>query len=259
MKSQIDYLRLASWGHVPYTDVMSTLMRDWPGEWDKGKWLQYSGWRKEGFFIGMGEQAKKRHAVMQASGFLAQKMHKQLIDFDNWYCTRIDIQRTVKEPEWVNLQKLYKHLGKKGYSLISSEQNDTLYIGSRASNKFTRLYEKLFDEMYLRLEFELKGKRALLAWRAIEEGENCDRVFDFYLDKLKLPVRYIKLFENTEHNATEKAMTKEREQSAMKKLDWIVSLDASIKSAICDHDIGDRVKVLVHSWSHYAQEIDINE
>ncbi len=258
MKSQLDYLRLASWGHVPYTEVMSNLMQNWPDEWERGKWLQYAGWRKESFFIGMGEQAKKRHAIMQASGYLAHTMYPVFRDFHGWYCTRFDIQRTVKKPEWCNLPKLHKLLGKKGTSLISSEENDTIYIGSRSSDKFIRLYEKLFDEMYLRLEFELKGKRALMAWEALNSGEDCDRVFDYYLAELRLPARYIKLYKNAEHNATEKAMNKEREHSAEKKIAWIVSLDESMRNAISDHDIGERTKVLVRAWSEYADNIDIN-
>ncbi len=257
MKSQLDYLRLASWGHVPYTDVMSTLMQNWPDEWERGKWLQYAGWWKESFFIGMGAQGKKRHAIMHTSGHQAHTMYPVVRDFDGWYCTRIDVQRTVKKPEWVDLPKLHKLLGKKGTSLISSEENDTLYIGSRTSNKFTRLYEKLFDEMYLRLEFELKGKRALLAWEAIISGEEVDRVYDYYLGKLRLPTRYIKLFKNAEHNATEKAMNKEREASAENKIIWLTSLDSAMREAISDHDIGERTKVLIRSWSEYADKIDI--
>ena len=258
MKSQIDYLRLASWGHEPYTEVMANLMQNWPGDWERGKWLQYAGWRKEEFFIGMGVQHKKRHAIMHASGFLAHKMHPVFMDYSKWYCTRIDIQRTIKKPEWVDLPKLHKLIGKKGASLISSEENDTLYLGSRSSDKFTRLYEKMFDEMYLRLEFELKGKRGLLAWQAINDGEDCDRTFDYYLGKCKLPEKYIDLFRNANHNATEKAMTKEREHCAENKIIWLTSLDSAIREAIGDHDIGDRAKVLVYSWAECADRIDKN-
>lgn len=237
---------------------MSTLMKNWPDDWERGKWLQYAGWRKESFFIGVGEQAKERHAVMHSSGFLAHTMYPVFMDFDDWYCTRIDIQRTVKKPDWVDLPKLYNYLGKNGTSLISSEENDTLYIGARASEKFTRLYEKLFEKMYLRLEFELKGKRALLAWQAIKNGEDCDRVYDYYLGQLKLPSRYIKLFKNIGHKATEKAMTEERLFSAEKKLEWIMSLDSAMKKAMADHDIGERTKEIVRSWSKHADKIDIN-
>ncbi len=259
MKSQIDYLRLASWGHEPYVEVMASLMSTWPGKWERGRWLQYAGWRKEQFFIGMGEQNKKRHAIMQASGTLSQKIFMVLSDFDGWYCTRIDLQRTVKRPEWVDLSELFKVLGKKGHSLISSEENDTLYLGARTSELFTRLYEKLFQEMYIRLEFELKGSRALMALQALYDGEDCDRIYEYYLDKCKLPDRYLGLFINCDHEATQSAMTKERTHESLKKLKWLTSLDSSVRLSIADHEIGQTVRNLVRSWAKFADEIDIKD
>jgi hypothetical protein len=232
-------------------------MSTWPGGWDRGKWLQYAGWRKEQFFIGMGEQHRKRHAVMQASGSLGQKVFGMLTGFEGWYCTRIDIQRTVIRPDWVELSELFKVLGKKGTSLISSEENDTLYLGARTSELFTRLYEKLFQEMYIRLEFELKGDRALMALQALYGGEDCDRIYEYYLDKCKLPKRYLDLFRNCDHEATQLAMTKERTHERQKKLKWLMSLDASVRLSIADHEIGETVRNLVRSWSQFADHIDI--
>lgn len=258
MKSHIDYLRLASWGHLPYTEVTSSLMVNWPGNWERGTWLQYAGWRKESFFIGMGEQYHKRHSIMQVSGAQASQMWEALVEYGEWYCTRIDLQRTTKNPEWSDLSKLFTKLGKKGNSLISSEENDTLYMGARTSDKFVRLYEKMLEEMYLRLEFELKSKRARAAWEAIKNGEDCDRIYDFYLDQLPLPEKYIKLFKNIGHNATEHAMTEELKLDAQKKLAWIVSLDAAMKRAMGDHNIGDDTKLIIRSWSEYADKVDIN-
>ena len=257
MKSQIDYLRLASWGHEPYVQVLANIMSIWSGDWQRGKWLQYTGWRKDQFFIGMGEQHRKRHAIMQASGSLAQRMFKVFADFEGWYCTRIDLQRTVIRPDWVDLGELFKVLGKKGVSLISSEQNDTLYLGARTSELFTRLYEKPFQEMYLRLEFELKGGRALMALQAMYDGEDCDRIYDYYLDKCKLSKRYISLFENIDHESTQKAMTKVLQHESRKTLTWITSLDSTFRLSIADHEIGEQVRSLVRSWSKLADEIDI--
>lgn len=205
----------------------------------------------------MGEQHKKRHAIMQASGSLAQRMFKVFADFEGWYCTRIDLQRTVIRPDWVELSKLFKVLGKKGVSLISSEQNDTLYLGARTSELFTRLYEKPFQEMYLRLEFELKGGRALMALQAMYDGEDCDRIYDYYLDKCKLTKRYLSLFENIDHESTQKAMTKELQHESRKTLTWITSLDSTFKLAIADHEIGEQVRSLVRSWSQFSDDIDI--
>ncbi len=257
MKSQIDYLRLASWGHQGYVEVMSMIMSVWPGDWQRGRWLQYSGWRKEQLFIGMGEQKRKRHSILQASGSFAHKLYLLMADFDGWYATRVDIQRTTKRPEWVDLPETFELLGKKGASLISSEQNDTLYIGARTSDLFTRLYEKLFEEMYIRLEFELKGNRALMAVQAMYAGEDCDRIYDHYLDKSKLPKRYKELYKNLDHEATQAAMTKEISHNSLKKLKWLDSLDATIRLAIADHEIGEAAGNLVRGWSRYADHLDI--
>lgn len=237
--------------------VLASIMSTWPGRWERGKWLQYVGWRKEQLFIGMGEQHRKRHAVMQASGSFAHKIFKVLADFEGWYCTRIDIQRTVKRPEWVDLADLFRVLGKKGTSFISSEQNDTLYLGARTSELFTRLYEKPLEEMYIRLEYELKGNRALMACQALYANEDVDRIYEYYLDKCKLPKRYLDLFTNIDHEATQKAMTSEIRQNSLNKLKWLVSLDQTVRLAIADHETGESVRSLVRSWSKFADEIDI--
>jgi hypothetical protein len=235
---------------------MSRLMLAWPGEWEHGRWLQYRGWRKGQFFIGLGEQQKKRHGIMQASGSRAHTMLPGFLECPEWYCTRIDVQITVPCPTWVSLGKLHKKLGRNGTSLITGPENDTLYLGARTSELFTRIYEKILDEKYLRLEFELKGRRAISAWKAMLAGENCDRIYKFYLDKCKLPRKYIELFDLCDDGVTNHAMTVQRVAEAEKTLKWLESLDSAVLKAIGNHEIGDRVKVLVRSWSHYSDEID---
>jgi hypothetical protein len=111
--------------------------------------------------------------------------------------------------------------------------------------------------MYIRLEFELKGNRALMAHQALADNEDVDRIYEYYLDKCRLPKKYIALFENCDHEATQLAMTKERTHASMKKLKWLMSLDSSVRLAIADHEIGETVRSLVRSWSEFADGIDI--
>jgi hypothetical protein len=111
--------------------------------------------------------------------------------------------------------------------------------------------------MYIRLEFELKGNRALMAHRALYDGEDVDRIYEYYLGRCKLPKRYLDLFANIDHEATRKAMTKQRTHESLKKLKWLTSLDASVRLSIVDHEIGETVRNLVRSWSQFADEIDI--
>jgi hypothetical protein len=115
----------------------------------------------------------------------------------------------------------------------------------------------MLEKMYIRLEFELKGGRAMMALQAMYHGEDCDRVYEYYLDKCKLPKRYLDLFKNCDHEATQKAMTSEIRQNSLNKLKWLESLDQTVLLAIADHETGENVRSLVRSWSKFADEIDI--
>ena len=131
MNAHLDYLRLATWNTAHYSFMASAIMNNYDFDYHPGKWLQYTGHRAPQFFMGTGEQQGRRHHVVSASGGLAERMRANLMGLDGFYCTRIDLQMTIKEPEWVDLAKLHKSLGKKKTTLISSEENDTLYFGSR--------------------------------------------------------------------------------------------------------------------------------
>jgi len=87
-------------------------------------------------------------------------------------CRRLDIAFDVSDAG-LNIPELYSELkhGRamtkvKKYSLITGNQGDTLYIGSRESEQFIRIYDKAkeqgdFIADKIRIEIELKGSRAL--------------------------------------------------------------------------------------------------
>lgn len=257
MRANLDYLRLATWNTAHYSYMASELMRVWTWDYRPGKWQQYTGHRAKSFFMGTGEQDKRRHHVVHASGSLAERMRKSFMQFDGLYGTRLDLQMTILEPAWVDLAKLHKNLGKKVSTLISSEENDTLYIGSRESDKFARLYEKpLNDRMYLRMEFELKGRMAAGAWNAILAGESVGGIYKRLLIKSKLPIAFKRLFEDSEETATDKALRAEIEHDNQKTLKWIKSLDAAMRRHMGNHEIGDQVIDIIRSWAMYSIEID---
>jgi hypothetical protein len=232
-------------------------MRVWTWDYTPGKWLQYSGHRATQFFMGSGEQDKRRHHVVSASGSLAERMRKSLMLFDGFYATRIDLQMTIEKPDWVNLGKLHKSLGKKRTTLISSEENDTLYFGSRKSDKFARLYEKpLGEKMFLRMEFELKGRMAAGAWMAILGGESIGNVYKRLLIDSILPNAFKHLFENADDTATDRALRAEIEHDNAKTLKWIMSLDACMRRHMHNHEIGDQVAEIIRSWAEETSFVD---
>jgi len=237
--------------------MASEIMGVWSWDYQPGKWLQYTGHRAPHFFMGTGEQNGRRHHVVSASGGLAERMRKSLMRLDGFYATRLDIQITVEEPGWVDLAKLHKSLGRKRTTLISSEENDTLYFGSRESDKFARLYEKpLGEKMFLRLEFELKGKMAAGSWNAILAGETVGGVFKRLLIKSVLPTAFRDLFDNADDTATDRALRAEIEHDNQKTLEWIRSLDGAIRRHMNNHEIGDDVIDIIRSWAEYSITID---
>ena len=258
MTAHLDYIRLATWGDSDQQIATSEIMEESPGEWEFSKWLQYTGWRKEQIFVGRGEQKGQRHGIIQISGRQAQdKLALMLRNVDH-YCTRIDFQVTIPLPPDVSLTKVHKSLGKKISTLISSEMNDTLYIGNRTSDIFTRCYVKPLEQLWLRLEFELKGERSRAAWRALLAGENPDRIFKYYLEKSKLPNVVKKHFMDPDVDATNKAMREQTLMDANVKLIWLQSLDKCIFEMMNNHDIDEQTKQLIRAWAAMADNIDIN-
>jgi len=257
MSAHLDYIRLATWDIVGYPTIVSELMQQSPGGWEHGSWLQYKGWRKEQIFIGHGEQDKKRHTIIQASGNMAQELKEWLMNnCGAWYCTRIDYQVTILHPYHLSLEKIHQSLGAKKTSLISSE-TQTLYLGKRTSDIFTRLYQKKLAALWLRLEFELKGNRAKGAWVAMLGQKTNNQIFQYYLGRSILPEAAKKHYRDVSVDTNELALTAELTATAEKKLAWLQSIDQAVMLAITDHEIGDRVKILVQSWANYAANLDI--
>lgn len=259
MTAHLDFIRLGSWSYSSYPHTLSNILEAWPGGWTQGKWLQYVGWRKTGFFIGHGEQNGRRHHVISVSGHLSQRMQAGLAKQSKWYGTRIDLQVTILKPEKLSLPKIQKRMGKKTATLISSETNDTLYLGSRTSELFTRLYEKPLDQMYLRLEFELKSTRARACWDAIKAGESVSSIFKYYLIKSKLPDNVKKLFDDARDESTQLAMDAEIAADSAKILAWIRSLDSCMIRHMNNHDIGNEVREVVRSWAYHSATVDKDE
>lgn len=259
MKSALDFLRLATWDISEHTFLLADILSSKPGELVPGKWLQYHGWRRDGFFIGTGEQKQKRHSIVNISGHLADSQFEQLLPIDTYYATRIDIQITIPRPRGLYLSDVYQELtaDQLKTSLIQSELNDTLYLGARTSDVFVRLYEKPLDKIYLRLEFEFKGKVARAIWRALQHGSMVDQVFQHYLEKSRLPEWVKKHYFDAHDGETAFAIKKEIEKSDEKKLAWLQSIDASVRQALYNDNIGEQVGMLVMSWANEAANVDI--
>lgn len=253
--ASLDYLRLASFD-FNYASLIAEFMTGWPGEFKRGRWLQYKGWKCDALFVGVGEQDGKRHVVVSASGSAANDLARWMRNDRGFYCTRIDVQRTIEKPRQGNLRRIRHETKTKNTTIIESRENDTLYIGSRTSDCFTRLYEKVLDDIWLRLEFELKGARARAAWGAILHGKTADSVFCHYLSKSKLPKRVKAWYKSPGDDKGLEADRQIVEHGDRMKLRWLMSLTASMEKAMSTHEIGEQVKELVRAWATFADNLD---
>ncbi len=257
-KAALDFLRLATWDIPEHTNLLSELLQGSGGKWAHSKWLQYHGWKRETFFLGTGYQDKRRHSIVNISGYMADRNFSNLLLLETYYSTRVDIQITIPTNEHLNLPWIYDQLKAKDVkcSIIQSELNDTLYIGARTSDVFTRLYEKPLDTMHLRLEFEFKGKVARGIWVALQSKNTVDEIFQHYLAKSELPDYVKKYYFDVEDGATAFAIRQEIAKTDAKKLTWLESCDSSVRQALYNHNIGSEVQMLVMSWANEAANVD---
>lgn len=260
-QAYLDYIRLASWNDKEALLLTGSFRRA-TKKWRQGFWLQYKGWYGDKSFYGMGEQNKKRHYVWRSAGSSSSVLYNLAnnIDLDEIYCTRIDVQVTIKMPtEYYPLviYEAHKGVGRMGVTIIDSPTGSTIYFGSRASDKFARLYEKRYKNgSYLRLEFEFKGRlaRAIYAtMRATAAGPTA--VFQNYLRKFGIADYIISWFD-TGRDAEPLRFEIEHDEDIYKKMTWLMSLSNTVIKMGNDHETGDFVRRLLRDW---LVDIDINK
>lgn len=126
-------------------------------------------------FVGSRREPVGYLHVAVITGWLADMLKTAVVeslDIHNAWLTRVDIQATVKKGEFdmfgalVRLEKNRKRPELHG----DRENGRTIYIGSRRSERFARLYEKLAGkDRYLRLEFQFSGQQARSYGRSLRQ------------------------------------------------------------------------------------------
>lgn len=181
----IDWLTLTTYDLKQQADMAHLFHRVYPKAadgWVKGKMLQYEGRRGEQWFVGAGNQKGKDHYIFRFSGDLADTMTWQTLrpPLD---CTRIDVQITLPLPlpitetytayksliDAVNESEIGRGQRARGIdAVISPDGFCTLYLGSRESERFYRIYVKESSgEYFIRFEVEYKGSGSFAGrvWR----------------------------------------------------------------------------------------------
>ena len=188
-----DYLRVTTFSHDTWAEWHAIIGKMNLSNPTKEAFKQYSGvgW-EEGVSVVEGIQKGEPHYMLDVSGAMAAQVMEYLrewqsLDRESLKCTRIDVQITllpiVDRPHLIDLAIRTKEgeygewrgRGRPGIEAYFGETGDTLYIGSRLSEIFCRVYEKPvtrrggITKTYERYEVEYKGSRAnALFWRAMK-------------------------------------------------------------------------------------------
>lgn len=256
---QIDYLRLATWETDAYV-ALQRFIADYQPKMEPGRWLQYNGRRTvDGtMFLGTGEQHHKRHHIWQVSGDNAHIWGERVMNLDDifrFYCTRIDLQITIPEPEKHDARKLYKKVNRKKKSLIESPTNSTVYIGARTSDLFIRIYEKILENRFLRCEFELKGDYAKTAWSHILMSlYTALDIYSSCLSKAKIPEPWRSWF-LVDSDSTTALKHEEYQASLVARLAWLDNTETALVKYLYDHDTQQKVIALIDRLYTASQKL----
>lgn len=260
MSHYLDYLRVSTWNQEEYLRELVGL-RKAGTRWRKAKWLQYSGFKSDEYFYGIGEQQGRRHFILQASGPASAKLFELVKENDSFYCNRIDLQLTVKEPENYDPKELYDVTRKisgnrRGTSLILSDTGSTVYFGNRTSDSFARCYQKTIQGAnFLRLELELKGVTARFTYENLRLGNlSAAEAYNHLFRRFKKPKMLDELFDikNDKFAQFERF---EHLKIRNDKLAWLMSLENAIIAMGNDHVTGQSVK----TWlENILRKIDTN-
>ena len=256
----IDYLRVTTWNFQAYT-AMVTLFRGLGKGWRETRWLQYNGFKTDTYFYGQGAQDGRRHFVLQASGPSAMQLLGLVRFNDHFYCTRIDLQTTIKEPDDYDAAKLYDDVralpdNRRNTSLILSDTGSTVYFGNRSSDTFSRCYQKNLDDIpYLRLELEIKGATARKVYENIRLGHLTFLDAYRYIFRRFTKPQYLDDWFSLSEPVNGEYIDHEVLSAKNSRLEWLLSLEATIIKMGNDHVTGQPTKALLE---RILEKIDVN-
>jgi hypothetical protein len=233
--------------------------------------MQYRGKQWYGVFYGISTQNKREHFMIRASGDRADELCAAVAESENCSprCTRIDLQVTIPLPKNYSAYKLADALRKSEWkgrereiTLIESGDGlDTVYIGHRTSEDYTRIYVKEAISRYLRYEVEFKGDKAAQVFTRVCLGGRAAIGSVLLSQFAKMPVtgtvgqtclgEFLKDFDYRPLRAVERVTDP---SSTMRWMEDSVS--PAIYRMLNDSENSDRMGQMIMEWFEYAVEHD---
>jgi len=177
---RLDYLTITSYRDEIY--VASSELAAKFDSHERKSLGNYEGWYVElpslgSAFVGWGSQRNMAHNLIQLHGNTAHAALQWVRDnflYPEDKCNRMDIQITCIEPDYFEPFELAARLNDAGRTVnfLKNARGATVYIGSRSSERFCRVYQKQDAEgkKLLRLEAEMSGQRSNEHMRILSQG-----------------------------------------------------------------------------------------
>jgi hypothetical protein len=244
----MDYLTVTTFTNKEYERAFNAIDDNCDRDWERSGVMQYKGNASGGLFHGQGEQQGRTHYMVRASGEQADKYGYAMLQ-SGARVTRLDIQITLEMPNWWDVRAVTDSLRGgvwpnriRKITSIDGNGEDTVYIGSRTSDKFIRVYVK--GSEWLRFEIELKGDAARVAAKHIKTGGRPSMAGILLSELSKLPmcqmVDYFMKGVGKSQGSVE-IKVRQVQPEKIKKMRWLASLLPAIEQLMNDHDYGHSV------------------
>lgn len=186
----------------------------------------------------------------------------------NTRCTRIDIQYTVYQPLNYDARTMadalrtgdWRGRRRRITEIVSDDRLDTVYVGSRSSDVYTRIYTKPAMDtdtgdtrLLLRYELELKGTEADRVWRLLLHAPREESVIlasELLRDMRKLPegavphTRYLTGTVVPKPRGQRQCLTDD-----YKTLLWLAhQVEPAARRLLNNHALAGRARALIESW-----------
>lgn len=240
-----DYLRVTTWDWETYVSIATEVVHAMHGDLGRpGRVMQYEGNSYAHGFHGQGEQNGRPHYLAQLSGMFADELY-QPVTSHKPVVTRVDYQITIEKPTWYDARKFCDKLRaepwpnrRRKITLIDGGGDDTVYIGSRTSDRFIRIYVK--HERYLRYEVEYKGERARRAVY-LANGTGKAALLSGELAKMPQTDTVLKFVAALDAAGVDVKVTI-ADPDIERKVAWLRSLIPTIRKMANDHDHGGTIR-----------------
>lgn len=256
--TSIDYLSISTFNQSDFDKITSDFLSTDTQPEDSQR-MQYLGQvqsRDDGsMFWGTAEQRGQRHYLIQVSGAMADRVASAILMLGDTLAdpsiTRLDLQLTIAKPDWYKSRSYLDTLRgdvwsgrQRKVTLIDNYGDDTVYIGSRQSDRFARLYVK--ESNWLRIEFEYKAERAQSVWDLLsrhgKEKASQGVLFGELADLPKHPIN--SLFKGHLRGAERLTPKLIKPESARYK--WFVKQCVpAIVTLLNDHDSGESTRAIL--------------